>query len=59
MYVVIGPEYILFAGASVHLSAGKYTGWSSEVVKIRKNKGKKKKKMTASVLNLTKGSKSR
>ena len=29
----IGPEIILFAGASEHLSARKFTGWGSEGVK--------------------------
>ena len=29
---VIGPEYILFARASVRLSAWKFTGWGSEGV---------------------------
>ena len=29
---VIGPENILFAGASVHLSAENFTGWGSEGV---------------------------
>ena len=33
---VIGPENILFAGASVHLSAENFTGWGSEGVNNRK-----------------------
>ena len=31
---VIGPQNILFAGASVHLSARNFTGWGSEGVNV-------------------------
>ena len=32
---VTGPENILFAGASVHLSARNFTGWGSEGVNVK------------------------